>query len=405
MMKERILILCVDRDNDLGSKVKRNGPITGREANVAAATALLSKDPEDTDGNAMFQAVKIYDEMHKKAEVQVVTLTGDTRLGYEADKRVTKQLEKVLDEFPADSCIFVSDGANDDEVFPIISSRIKINSKRTVVMRQAKELEKTYIVVLNKLREPYYARLIFGVPALIILAFFASEALGYGWKPIIVILGFYLLTKGFGVEDNIIAAVRGLVMPMGRTSAVVYLPVIALIFITLSLAFTQYNENLSAGVLEASAYATKSIFFFIPFILTLLFVGKAFALLPEKKKFEIVDNALYASNGILIAYVCYTASAWIIGDAAFVEFIMSTFISLVVGLVVMEGARMLRMNIAGKMKLENKEVLTEIGAYLGKVVGVDKKNNMMFLQTPLGHRMSIKLDEIEDVEDKITVKR
>ena len=406
MAKERILVLCVDRDNDLGSKTKRTGPIIGREANVVAATALLMKDPEDTDGNAMFMAVNIFDEMQKKkSEVQVVTITGDERLGYDADKKVTQQLEKVLAEFPAESCIFVSDGADDDEVLPLISSRVKINSKKTVVMRQAKELEKTYLVVLNKLREPYYARLFFGVPAMIILAFFASEAMGFGWKPIIVVLGLYLLIKGFGVEESLIAATKGLFLPIGKASTVIYLPVLALTVIALSVAFTQFNIHAVDGVLGAAAYAAKSLFFFIPFILTLLFVGKAVSLMSEKKKFDIVDNALYATNGILLSYVCYTASAWIIGDAAFVDFIVSTFISLIIGLIAMEISHRLKISIAGKMRLENKEVLTAAGAYLGKVVGVDKKNNVMFLQTPLGHRISVKLDEIVEAEEKITVKR
>ena len=406
MAKERILVLCVDRDNDLGSKTKRTGPIIGREANVTAATALLMKDPEDTDGNAMFMAVNIFDDMQKKkAEVQVVTITGDEGLGYDADKKVTQQLEKVLAEFPAESCIFISDGADDDEVLPLISSRVKINSKKTVVMRQAKELEKTYLVVLNKLREPYYARLFFGVPALIILAFFASEAMGFGWKPIIAILGIYLLIKGFGVEESLIAATKGLFLPIGKASTVIYLPVLALTVIALSVAFTQFNIHAVDGVLGAAAYAAKSLFFFIPFILTLLFVGKAVSLMSEKKKFDIVDNALYATNGILLSYVCYTASAWIIGDAAFVDFIVSTFISLIIGLIAMEISHRLKISIAGKMRLENKEVLTAAGAYLGKVVGVDKKNNVMFLQTPLGHRISVKLDEIVEAEEKITVKR
>jgi len=406
MVKERILVLCVDRDNDLGSKTKRTGPIIGREANVAAATALLMKDPEDTDGNAMFMAVNIFDDMQKKkVEVQVVTLTGDVRLGYDADKKVTQQMEKVLAEFPAESCIFISDGADDEEVLPLISSRVKINSKKNVVMRQAKELEKTYLVILNKLKEPYYARLFFGVPALIILAFFASEAMGFGWKPIIVVLGLYLLIKGFGVEDSMITALKGLFIPIGKASTVIYLPVLALTVIALSVAFTQFNSHAAEGVLGASAYAAKSLFFFIPFILTLLFVGKAVSLMSEKKKFDIVDNALYATNGILLSYVCYTASAWIIGDAAFVDFIVSTFIALIVGLIAMEVGHRLKISIAGKMRLENKEVLTAAGAYLGKVVGVDKKNNVMFLQTPLGHRISVKLDEIVEAEEKITVKR
>jgi len=405
MIKERILILCVDRDNDLGTKIKKTGPIIGREANIASATALLIEDPEDTDGNSIFQAVNTYDELHKKAEVQVVTITGDARLGYDADKKLTQQLERVLAEFPAQSCIFISDGADDEQILPIISSRIKITSKKTVIMRQAKELEKTYIVLLNKLKDPYYARLIFGIPAVLILAFFASEALGFGWKPVIAILGLYFMIKGFGIEENIVSAVKSLTSPVGRVSTIIYLPVLALVVIALSVAVTQFTEKSSIGVLEAVAYAVKSIFFFIPFILVLLFIGKAVALLPEKKKFEIVDNGLYASNGILLSYVLYLGSAWIVGDATFADFIISTFMSLAIGLVITEVARLIKMSVAGKLRLENKEVVTEVGAYLGKVVGVDKKNNVMFLQTPLGHRLSMKLDKITEAGERVIVKQ
>ncbi|MEM2974523.1 MAG: DUF373 family protein, partial [Candidatus Micrarchaeia archaeon] len=232
-----------------------------------------------------------------------------------------------------------------------------------------------------------------------------SEALGFGWKPIIAVLGLYLLIKGFGIEENLIAAIKGLFIPMGRVSAVIYLPVIALAVIALSVAFTQYTDKMYLGVLDASAYATKSIFFFVPFILVLLFIGKIASLLPEKRKFEIIDNAIYASNGILLAYVCYIAAAWVVGEAAFTDFILATFIALIVGMLVMEGTRLLKMSVAGRMRLENKEVLTEAGAYIGKVVGVDKKNNVMFIQTPLGHRISVRLDEITDVGEKITVRR
>ncbi len=34
------LVICIDRDNDLGEKAKMGTPIVGREANVQAAVAL-----------------------------------------------------------------------------------------------------------------------------------------------------------------------------------------------------------------------------------------------------------------------------------------------------------------------------------------------------------------------------
>ena len=43
-MKKPILVLCVDRDNDLFEKAKVHGPIIGREENLNAATKLALID-------------------------------------------------------------------------------------------------------------------------------------------------------------------------------------------------------------------------------------------------------------------------------------------------------------------------------------------------------------------------
>ena len=146
-VKKGRLVLCIDRDNDLFEKAKVSGPIVGREANLNAAIKLALADPTDTDSNTIFRAVNIYDTLSSDVGVQIATLTGASSLGYQADKEITSQLERVLAEFPADSCIFVSDGASDEQMMPVIRSRLKIDSVEIVVMKQAMELEKSYFVI------------------------------------------------------------------------------------------------------------------------------------------------------------------------------------------------------------------------------------------------------------------
>ncbi|MFW5987405.1 MAG: DUF373 family protein, partial [Methanohalophilus sp.] len=48
------LVICIDRDNDLGDKAEVQTPIIGREAHVDAAVRLASADPEDSDINTLF---------------------------------------------------------------------------------------------------------------------------------------------------------------------------------------------------------------------------------------------------------------------------------------------------------------------------------------------------------------
>ncbi|MEM2700651.1 MAG: DUF373 family protein, partial [Nitrososphaerota archaeon] len=61
----RTLILVVDEDDDIGRKTGWKTPILGRDKNFLAAKDLLLSDPEEADANAMFAAVKLYDELSK----------------------------------------------------------------------------------------------------------------------------------------------------------------------------------------------------------------------------------------------------------------------------------------------------------------------------------------------------
>jgi putative membrane protein len=204
-MKRPIIVLCIDRDNDLFDKGGVPGPLIGREKNLQGAISLSLADPEDPDSNAMFYAIKLYDQLNKEGNaVEVVTLTGDRKLGVTADRIVSAQLDRVLLELNPTSCILVSDGVADEEVLPIIKSRIKVDSTKIVFIKQAKELEKTYFVVLEKLKDPYFARTIIGVPAILLLLISLSSFFGLGWQPIGVLIGIYLVLKIMGFEDMIL---------------------------------------------------------------------------------------------------------------------------------------------------------------------------------------------------------
>jgi putative membrane protein len=76
-VKKKIFVVCVDRDNDLGRKTKIIGPVIGREKNLAAAEKLILNDPEESDANTMFAALKKLEEARKEFKnLEVVTITG-----------------------------------------------------------------------------------------------------------------------------------------------------------------------------------------------------------------------------------------------------------------------------------------------------------------------------------------
>ena len=56
----KLLVICVDRDNDVGEKAGITTPVVGRDACIEAAQRLALEDPEDADSNSIFSAIKTY---------------------------------------------------------------------------------------------------------------------------------------------------------------------------------------------------------------------------------------------------------------------------------------------------------------------------------------------------------
>ena len=222
--EERLLVLAIDVDNDLYRKTKISGPLTGRSQILNAAKELALADPQDPDSNTMFYAVKFHDKLKDEGYlVNVATITGSELEGYHADREIARQLELVLESNKSDACVLITDGASDQRVFPIVESRLKINSVQVVTLKQAENLENTYFTVLEKLKEPHYARIVFGLPAVLLLLFAISYAVGTGWQLPVGLIGLYLLIKGFGLEEAFINSFKGFGFSADRMSFAFYL--------------------------------------------------------------------------------------------------------------------------------------------------------------------------------------
>ena len=99
---EKILIICIDRDDDVGIKANITTPAFGRDACIEAAQRLALEDPEDADSNSIFAAVKTYEDMVSKGyDADVVTVAGSADRGVAADRKIVKEVRQVLDTFPA----------------------------------------------------------------------------------------------------------------------------------------------------------------------------------------------------------------------------------------------------------------------------------------------------------------
>ncbi len=203
----KTLVLNVDRDDDFGRKAKVKGPIIGYAANLEAANKLGETDPEDSDLNAIFYAISIYNQLKKEnKQVEIATLTGNISVGFKSDEILAKQLETVIEKTGVQDVILISDGAEDEHILPIIQSRIKITSINRVSVKQSRELEDTYYRVMKILEDEKVLKQ-FVLPislVLIVWAFFAIIGMSSsGSGAIILTLGVFLLIRVFKWEKNI----------------------------------------------------------------------------------------------------------------------------------------------------------------------------------------------------------
>ncbi len=410
-MDRPIIVLCIDRDNDLFEKAKISGPLIGREKNLAGAMALALADPEDPDSNAIYCAVKTYDQLRKDGQnAEVVTLTGDKGLGYRADKSISSQLENVVAQLQPVSCILISDGASDEEIVPIIKSRIRIDSTKVVFIKQAKELEKTYFVILEKLRDPIFARTFVGIPAVLILLFSLSTYFGFGWEPIGVIVGIYPLLWIFGVDRLIMDFIRDFRFSFERTSWVGYVGALAIFGIAFFVGYQTLQDALRMGIAGEKVVAlVLSSTIWIVFIgMLMILTGKAIDAVIERRRYNITRYMYYATATGLSSLVILVGSLWIANVyepyVDFGMFLITILLSMFLGYVANSLINWYRKEILLGMKLEGKEAISEHGTYLGRIVGVDAKRSSVIIQTPFDRKYAIPMTEISRIKDNIIFK-
>ncbi len=199
------LVICIDRDNDLGEKAKLETPIVGREANVQAAVALGIADPEDSDTNTIFGGIRILDELRAKGtDAEIVSFAGDKNVGVISDQKIAEQLETFLNMNDVQRAVFVSDGAEDETLVPIVQSRMRIDSVKRIVIMQSQNLESTYYILKHVFSDPKISQTFFvplGLAFLIYAIFLLARYPEGAIVGILAAVGLYMLYRGFGLDD------------------------------------------------------------------------------------------------------------------------------------------------------------------------------------------------------------
>jgi len=258
------LVVCIDRDDDLGRKASVTGPVVGRSQVLEAAVRLGTVDPEDSDTNALFAAVSLLDELRGAGEeCEVCVLTGSGKVGIVSDRRVAAQFDDVLGRTAAKSAYLVSDGAEDEFLFPILASRVKVDGVRRVYVRQNASIESTYYTIVRAMKDPKLrAKTVLPVALVLLILGIAaaSQVLVWGVIGLAIVLGVYLIFWTFDVDEALIESVRSASTDI-RTGSVAFgfgLFAIALVGAGFLSGYNAYAADLASPPLDRVLFFLQS---------------------------------------------------------------------------------------------------------------------------------------------------
>ena len=204
----KLLVICIDRDNDVGEKAGIITPVVGRDACIEAAQRLALEDPEDADSNSIFAAIKTYEDLISKGyQVEVITVAGVKNRGVQADEKILSETKKVLEKFSANGAVIVSDGEDDESVIPVIQNVLPVVSVQRVVMKVSRSVEYSYAVFGKYLKmlayDSKYSKFFLGVPGILLLIGGVATVFGYTaeiFAVLVSILGGAFLIRAFDID-------------------------------------------------------------------------------------------------------------------------------------------------------------------------------------------------------------
>lgn len=204
----KLVVICVDRDDDLGQKTGITTPVIGRDACIEAAQRLALEDPEDADSNSIFAAIKTYEDLISKGyQVEVSIITGVKDRGVQADEKILVEAKIVLKKFKANGAVIVSDGEDDESVIPVIQNILPVVSVQRVVMKVSRSVEYSYAVFGKYLKmmayDTKYSKFFLGVPGILLLIGGIATIFGYTaeiFAVLVSILGAAFLIRAFDID-------------------------------------------------------------------------------------------------------------------------------------------------------------------------------------------------------------
>ncbi|GKZ15741.1 MULTISPECIES: DUF373 family protein [Haladaptatus] len=289
------LVVCVDRNNDIGRKTGLEMPVAGWEAVQALVTDVGLADPEDSSVNCLLEALRVARDLRDGDEesiVAVISGTADTRVG--ADRAVAAQMDELVAEHDPDSTIVVIDSAEDERLVPIVESRTRVDAVDRVVVRQARDIESTYYLLKQFLADEELRQTVLVPTGIALIAFpvlLLQLGLAMATSAITAVIGLFVLYKGLAIGDyfrNLPAEARD-ALYSGRVSIVTYVVGVGLSLIGVFAGALRAAPMDSTGnvLMTAMAFVFES----VPWIAVAALTASTGRLLDEAIRNDRVRNS------------------------------------------------------------------------------------------------------------------
>ncbi len=228
------LVLCVDRQGDIGRKAGVRTPVAGWEAVRSLVTDVGLADPEDAGVNRILEALRVARELQDEGEETVVAaVSGTSDAAVTADRAIARQVDTLVEQHDPDSAIAVIGGTGDERVVPVIESRLPVDSVDRVVVRQARDIESTYYLMKQfladeELRETVLVPIGVGLLLLPVLFVYFSPAIAVAG--LASLLGATLLYYGLAIDTYVESAPERVreALYSGQVSIVTYVVAVGL---------------------------------------------------------------------------------------------------------------------------------------------------------------------------------
>ncbi|MFH0906628.1 MAG: DUF373 family protein [archaeon] len=387
---EKILILSIDRDDDIGQKLGRAGPFIGFSNNLKLASDLAIKDPEESDANCIFAALRKYEQLKKNYDVEIATLTGYTKDNlFYADKNIADQLKLVLENFEASSVVFVTDGAEDDQVIPLIQNYLPIISKELVIVRQAKEIESIFYTIKKAINDPVFARIIFGVPAIIMLILLFAGP--YGLKIVLFLCGMFLLIKGFNLESKLIKLFDSLKkkFSISHISFIFYIISFVLFIFTVISAVNLFLANGEFELILRLVYVIRAVLLYFVLSLISYFIGSLIDLFYYREMFKLGKIIFSLFSVLILSSVLDLSLQLLISEIKLSEFIFSAIIATIILFLFSRIISLFDITLDVSTLFIGLPVISKFGLWLGNVVEIDEPKHSIRYKDRVSGKLKI----------------